>query len=403
MLKNAMDLQRLLENDVQDFIHGHKSVGIKELSLLKIPFEAELRIEILQQIQSYQKALCKLQQWATRDGIIFPKPDLVEQASSDETAAYKASICPQGNLFLDLTAGMGSDSLAMSDRFTRGVLVDADARTASILAHNIKVMTRTALDVVTGRAEDVIKDLPDADLIYLDPQRRVEHGCKGLFNLQDTHPNVVALLPVLEQKAPRILIKTSPFLDISEGLRQLDGVTEVHVVEAEKQCKEVLYLIDQTQTRSAPLICAAVCSSGAVFKTDIAATDTAQVRYSDPLTYLYEPCAALMKAGTHSVYASGLELEKLAPATQLYTSGQRLEGFMGRGFKVIAVLPADKKDVHAALPEARANITVRNFPMTPDDLRKKLQLKDGGHYTIFACTLQDGRKRLILCEAVTSL
>lgn len=399
MLKNAMDLQRLLEKDVQDFIHGHKSVGIKALSLAKMPFEGELRLEILQQIQSCQKALSKLPEWTTRDRIIFPKPDLVEQASSGETAAYKASICPQGNLFLDLTAGMGSDSLAMSDRFTRGILVDADPRTASILAHNMQVMTRNNLQVVTGLAEEVIHTLPDADLIYLDPQRRIENGKKGLFNLRDTKPDVLTLLPVLKEKAPRILIKTSPFLDISEGLRQLGDVAEVHVVEAEKQCKEVLYLIDQTRTPAAPIIHAAVCS-GQVFSAQPHALETVQVQFSDPLTYLYEPCAALMKAGTHSLYASELGLQKLAPATQLYTSDQRLEGFMGRGFKVIAVLPADKKDVHAALPEPRASITVRNFPMTPDDLRRKLQLKDGGHFTIFACTFQDGSKRLILCEAI---
>ena len=48
----------------------------------------------------------------------------------------------------------------------------------------------------------------------------------------------------------------------------------------------------------------------------------------------------------------------------------------------------------------RANISVRNFPMSVDQLRKKLKLKDGGEVYIFATTMADGEHRLLICRKI---
>ena len=48
---------------------------------------------------------------------------------------------------------------------------------------------------------------------------------------------------------------------------------------------------------------------------------------------------------------------------------------------------------------ANANLTVRNFPLTAEALRKKLKLNDGGPVTLFATTLSNGKHVLIRTEA----
>ena len=105
-----------------------------------------------------------------------------------------------------------------------------------------------------------------------------------------------------------------------------------------------------------------------------------------------------MKSGLHPSYAARHGLQKIAPMTHLYTSEEPITPYMGRSFKVLQTLPVKKQALDTYLPDKQASISVRNFPMKPDELRKKLKLKDGGHYTIFGCTLQNGEKRLLLCE-----
>ena len=48
----------------------------------------------------------------------------------------------------------------------------------------------------------------------------------------------------------------------------------------------------------------------------------------------------------------------------------------------------------------RANIAVRNFPLSVDQLRKKLKLKDGGEAYLFATTMADGQHRLFICRKI---
>jgi hypothetical protein len=49
--------------------------------------------------------------------------------------------------------------------------------------------------------------------------------------------------------------------------------------------------------------------------------------------------------------------------------------------------------------EKKANLTVRNFPATVAELRKRLKLAEGGGTYLFATTLADEKKVLIRCQA----
>ncbi len=178
----------------------------------------------------------------------------------------------------------------------------------------------------------------------------------------------------------------------------MEIVQDIHIVEADGQCKEVLYFIDQHRIGQPTQLISSNCDNGHSFQSSLEELSLYTPEYSDPLEYLFEPGPALMKSGQHTLYAKEYNLKKLAPMTHLYTSNNPISTDMGRSFEVIKTMAVKKKDVANALPQMKANISTRNFTMKPEALRKKLNLKDGGPFTLFGCTLQNDEKRLILCN-----
>ena len=82
----------------------------------------------------------------------------------------------------------------------------------------------------------------------------------------------------------------------------------------------------------------------------------------------------------------------------LYTSDEKLPYFPGRWFRVDGWCGFGKHEVKELLKDIRkANLTVRNFPATVADLRKRLKLAEGGDTYLFATTLNNGQKVLLRC------
>jgi hypothetical protein len=95
-------------------------------------------------------------------------------------------------------------------------------------------------------------------------------------------------------------------------------------------------------------------------------------------------------------------IDKLHPNSQLYTSNEQLSHFPGRMFEVVDVLGFSKADIKKVQALQKANITVRNFPESVQQLRKRLKLSDGGDCYIFATTLADGNKVLVICKKMAT-
>lgn len=112
-------------------------------------------------------------------------------------------------------------------------------------------------------------------------------------------------------------------------------------------------------------------------------------------TYLYEPNAAILKAGAFRSLTQTYPVAKLHLNSHLYTSVSLVPDFPGRrsGLRPYRVW---KKELKAFLMDMdKANITIRNFPLSVAELRKRLKLKEGGDDYIFATTLSGGQKVLI--------
>lgn len=396
-----MNWQDLLNPEIQKFIQAHKDSDVQKLALQKSPNKDWPYALIMDQIKARQKLSAKVP-LQDKENLIFPPSNLVEQASSWACASYKASLV-QGDIFVDLTAGSGTDSFAFSQNFKKGVAVEKDETSAGILAHNIKILGMETLEVINQSAEEYIPTMPSVDLVYIDPQRRNEQR-RGIYDLTECSPDILSLMTSI--KAKRIMIKTSPVLDIKKTIENLRQVEQVHIVEYNGDCKELLFILsDLTQPLPYNPYISAVIIDGEgktihQLRFDYEQEFNTACDFGMPETYLYEPGPAFQKSGAYKILAKTFDLKKLHPNTHLYTGDKPIKDFPGRGFKIIESINANHKSLKSAMPDMKANLTVRNFPMSVNDLRKKLKLKDGGNITLFACTDAKEQKILLKCEKI---
>ena len=338
----------------------------------------------------------------------FPPRLACEQCSSELTATYKAALIRQhytpspfgegrGGSFIDLTGGYGIDSFYLSAFATEAHYVEQDPELCRIAAHNF-ARTRPHLQVHNTIAEEFLRTLPDANnkdnennvLIYLDPARRDTHGGK-VFRIEDCTPNIIDLLPLLQQKSTVLMIKLSPMLDITAALRSLGEGWQVHVVAVRNEVKELLFV-----RHSHPSTLTAANYAHEHWQTlsfTLQQEQEAQVSYWNPQhtpRYLYEPNAAILKAAAFRFVSEHYRISKLAPNTHLYAADHLLSDFPGRMWEVIAPLTSSMlKHLPETLREQGASILTRNYPLSADQLRKKLKLKDSAIHTIIGVRVAD--------------
>ena len=84
-----------------------------------------------------------------------------------------------------------------------------------------------------------------------------------------------------------------------------------------------------------------------------------------------------------------------------FVSNSLIEHFPGRSFRLVAVSSFNKKELrHTLSAIKKANLAVRNFPMSVADLRKKLKIKEGGTDYLFATTDANNNHLLLICTKV---
>ncbi|WP_448519872.1 THUMP-like domain-containing protein [Rhodoflexus sp.] len=396
--------KKLLKSEVQAYIQAHLYEDTRGLLLKKSPFpDLEMR-DIVAQIQAKRKAKSKLPAWFAASGLIFPPLLNMEQSSSEATARFKASLM-QGNRLTDLTGGFGIDASFWAESFAAVDYVERNEELANIAAHNFEVLGKHNVRVHVADALQWLKEqTAPLECVYIDPARRDGVGNK-VFRLSDCEPAVAEILPLLAGRARQLLIKTSPMLDISAALADLEQiagwqVATVTVLALNNECKEVLYHLEATdEVIALQMKTVNLCDDKQEeFSFSPQEEQAAIAEFAMPQSFFCEPNAALLKAGAFKILAQRLHLQKLHQHTHLYTSAQRPENFPGRVFRLKAVCKADRKAIQAHLPDGKANLAVRNFPATVAELRKRWGIAEGGGSYLFAVTLADGQKAVLIGE-----
>ena len=432
-----------LNEATQEFVRQHADDDVCQLALQGTKSKEVNLQRALDQIRGRQTAQRKLPTWAANSEIWYPPHLSMEQCSSEQTARYKArlvcrllssSLLPLGGagegafhlpFFIDLTGGFGVDFAFIASELNTssslplgeskgGVYVEQPPHLCELARHNFQALGLAGVEVVNGDGTDCLRQLSHTHVIFLDPARRDTHGART-YAISDCTPDVLALRDELLQKADHVVVKLSPMLDWHQAVEQLQAVTEVHILSVGNECKELLLVMkgvlppaSSPRGSNRPPLRVFCVNDETVFSYEQSSTLSSTcisaatpIASPSPHHWLYEPNASIMKAGCFSELAAAYPVCQLSVNTHLFLSTDQIEDFPGRHFQIQAVSSLNKRDVRTLLQGIdRANVAVRNFPMSADELRRRLKLKDGGDTYLFGVTLNDGTRSLLHCRKV---
>ena len=339
-----------------NYVHQHQNDDVRRLALqgAKAP-EVDLTMA-LQQVAGRQTARRKLPTWAAVEGIVYPPHLNMEQCSSEQTARYKARLAGEGERFVDLTGGFGVDFYFMSQGFRQRVYVEQSAELCAIAEENFGKLGHEGAVCCCDTAT-YLTEMQHADVLYLDPARRNEHGVRT-YGIEDCSPNVLELLPLLMEKADTVILKLSPMLDWHQAVEALKYVREVHIVSVDNECKELLLVLTTEAKEGLRLVCV---NGEQTF--EVIFTESPRYSYREAPAYsrrasgvlmertlfLYEPNASIMKAGCFDELAQRYGVSQLAHDSHLFVSSHESDDFPGRSFLVLAVSSLNKKELSACL------------------------------------------------------
>lgn len=216
--------------------------------------------------------------------------------------------------------------------------------------------------------------------------------------LADCLPNVVELQNFYYQFTDTLLIKTAPILDLHAGLLELKNVAEIHIVGLDNEVKEVLWKIRKDYQES-PKIYAVNLEKEVIMTTEICSNKHYKTTYSLPQKFLYEPNTSLLKSGGFEAVSEIFGVDKLHKHSHLYTS-EDLVDFPGRKFKIDSIVPFQKKEIIQSIQGKKMNVSTRNFPIKPDEIKKKYKIIDGGSIFAFFTTNSNNEKIVLLCTKI---
>ena len=349
-----------------EFIRTHADDDVRQLAFLGKKHPEVDMAYALDQIAGRQKAKVKIPSWAAIDGVVYPPHLSMEQCSSEQTARYKARIAGKGQRIVDLTAGFGVDMAFMSAGFQEAVHVEQQPQLCAISSENYRLLGLHHIQVVCNDGVEYLHQMPHADLIFIDPARRDQHGGRT-YGIADCTPNVLEIIDEMLQKADRVMIKLSPMLDWQKAVADVGRVSEVHIVSVGNECKELLLVVEKAEKPS-KVFCVNDDSVFCYNPNDEIGDFCPQ---SESPKFLYEPNASVMKAGCFQLLSQRFGISQLDANSHLYLSEREIEAFPGRGFVVERISTMNKRELKETLAGIdKANITVRNFPLSVAELRK---------------------------------
>lgn len=447
----------MFHQDTWDFIRKHAQDDVRKLAL-KRPTNPNVDLkEALVQIEGYQTARKKLPLWTENPQLVYPPRISMEQCSSETTALYKQQVVRRllqglsGPLSMaDMTGGFGIDFSYLAPLFDRAYYIEQQEILCRIAQHNLKMLGLEQAEVLHGDGVERMPEQAPLTLVFIDPARRDQQGKKTVA-LSDCTPDLSAIQERIRSCSRFCMAKLSPMLDIHQALQELKGVSEVHVVSVDNECKELLLILasgetenttgfatagkrqetdgnlasetDKTEEVAANKLEDASTSSNSkqsnvkkpaetrIFCVNLQKSEqqtfeytaqeeaSAEAVYTDqPGAYLYEPNTSLLKAGAYKCLCARFGVRKLHPNSHLYTSDTLCADFPGRRFRVTGSRTFSKQDLkQIARDIPQANITIRNFPSTVQELRKKLKIKEGGDRYLFATTLKNEQHIILEC------
>lgn len=357
-----------------------------------LPFDKRFAV---MQIECRKKAKNKIPELLANERFLFPKAISAEQCTHQQVAQFHASQFQPTDSVLDMTMGLGVDSYYISQRVASLKAIELDEEIAAAGAHNY------AFTVVNADSVAWLTQTDERfDAVFIDPARRGDGGAR-LYGLADCAPDVLDILPTIKAHAKRLYIKASPMIDVTQSMRDLaPHLTDVWAVSVKNECKELFFEVDFGVECADVRLHALNFEAGGKqeFAVDSAAL-AVEGSYGSPSAgqYLYEPNASVMKIGAFAALTRQFPILQIAKNSHLYYSDDFVEDFPGRKFTIDSIIPFSGKEAKAVgRQHKQLNIATRNFRLSPDELKKRLKVRDGGDCYLFATTLANAEQVLLL-------
>ena len=398
------------------FVEAHRHDDVRALALQAHRHPQVDMTAAICQIAGWQKARLKIPSWAEHNDIIYPPHLSLEQCSSDNTAKYKALLCQRlineysekshGSILADMTGGMGVDFAALAPLFDNSIYIEQQHNLCTCAEHNFKVLKLKGVEIMEADSTEALKKLPHTTTIFADPARRDTHG-KRTFAIADCTPNILTNLAQTLDNTDFMMLKLSPMLDWRQAEKEIneacrESVKEIHIVATANECKELLFVLSKQQKQKPTAI---FCSNDKqLFVTD---SNTEHHAPTPPTIesdeealqakWIYEPNAAIMKAGCFHTLAQQFNMKALADNSHIFMADSFINDFPGRTLKVERTTTMNKRMLAEAMKGIKnANITTRNFNLSAQQLRKKLKIGDGGDIYIIAATTSNNTHILFI-------
>ncbi|CAA7386876.1 class I SAM-dependent methyltransferase [Chryseobacterium fistulae] len=377
--------KNILHQEVQQYINANLNADLHVLLLKKSPFNDVSIQEIVQQIKG-KKVASKKFPFLLKEGIVFPAQLNLEQSSSEVTAIYKSNLV-KGESFIDLTSGLGIDAYYLSRNFSKVTLIEQNADLLEIVENNWNILGKEGR-FIHQKLEDFLDQNKETfDTIYLDPARRDDHKNK-VFLLEDLSPNILEIEEKLLSFSNEVIIKLSPLIDLKYLVSVLPNIFRIDIVALKNEVKEILIFLSKNEVKEIVCHCVNLESGEPIFTFNFGDEENVPKEYFEPERFIYIPNNAILKAGTFNLISEKFGLKKLHSNTHLYTSIKKIEGFPGR---VLEVQIIESKQIKK---KSQHNIISKNYPLKPEEIKKKYGLKDGGEgYLIFT---QSKKGKIIL-------
>lgn len=376
---------KIINPNIQNYINANLNADLHSLLLKKSPFPEVSMQEIVQQIKGKQVAQKKFP-FLLQDGIVFPPQLNLEQSSSEKTALYKSEIL-KGKKFIDLTSGFGIDAYYLSKNFKEITLVEQNKELLDIVKNNWTILRKKA-NFINEKLENFLtENNENFDVIYLDPARRDQNKNK-VFLLEDLSPNILEIQDQLLYISEQVIIKLSPLIDLKYLISFLKNISKIEIIAVRNDVKEIVVFLSKNYSGEIMCNCVNLESGEKDFSFEINAEKNAQAEYAEPQQFIYIPNNTILKAGIFNLISSQFKLKKLHPNTHLYTSDVKISDFPGR---ILEMKVIDSKEIKK---KEQFNLISKNYPLKPEEIKKKYQLKDGGNqYLIFT---QSKKGKIIL-------
>lgn len=367
----------MVDEVTRDFILEH---GGEETSRLLFAADSYPGVDVRQAarlIDARKKAARKLPEWYSHPEIDYPSSLSLEQCSCQKAAQYKQRFVPEGSVVADITGGLGVDSYFLSRKAAHLYYFERQDVLCEAARNNFAVL---GADNITVTCAEAIDSSRRYDLIYADPARRGKCS-ERVYSVTDCEPDIYALKESLFSLSDRLLVKISPMADITRTLKMFPECSEVHVVSADGEVKEILLYMEK-----------GFCGMPKTFAGNLEFTQEqereAGLRIASRVGRLiYVPSKAILKAGAFKLVAQRYGVEALDVSTHIYTSDEYSPEFPGRCYTVQEVVPWNNSAAsRIAGRYPSAELTAVNFPLDTNSLRKKLKISDGGEVHIFALT-----------------